>query len=57
MRGLAEFVKYNKVVYSIYYYVGSLLVNMMKLFVRSDRNTVLFVSYFKFYSRLIAKSI
>ena len=45
MRGLAEFVKYNKVVYTLYYYIGSLLVNMMKLFVRSDQHTILFVSY------------
>lgn len=42
---LADFVKYNKVVYAIYYYVGSLLVNMLKLFVRSDRNVILFVSF------------
>ena len=45
MRGLAEFVKYNKVVYTLYYYIGSLLVNLMKLFVRSDQHTILFVSY------------
>lgn len=42
---LADFVKYNKVVYAIYYYVGSLLVNMLKLFVRSDRHVILFVSF------------
>ena len=45
MSRLADFVKYNKVVYTIYYYVGSLLVNMLKLFVRSDRNVILFVSF------------
>lgn len=42
---LADFVKYNKVVYTIYYYVGSLLVNALKLFVRSDRHVILFVSF------------
>ena len=38
-------IKRNKILYYVYYYVMSGLVNVYKLFLRSDNNLILFVSY------------
>ena len=42
---LVNKIKYSAIFYSIYYYIGTLFVNVMKLFLRSDEKLVLFVSY------------
>lgn len=38
-------VKSSSAVYRIYYYIGSLLLRILGLFVRTDKNLILFVSY------------
>ena len=42
---LKTLVKNNKIVFYIYYYVMSLLVNILKIFVKPERELILFVSY------------
>lgn len=42
---LINTVKGNKIVYSIYYYLMSFLVKVLKIFVRPDDHLILFVSY------------
>lgn len=38
-------IKSIKIFYKLYYYIGSLLVNILKIFVRTQDNLILFVSY------------
>ena len=45
MMDLKTFLKRNKVAYCVYYYVASALVNLYKLFLRTDNKLILFVSY------------
>lgn len=45
MGSLKEFVKRNRMVYSLYYYLMSAVVNIIKLFVKTDDKLILFVSY------------
>lgn len=45
MNSIKEFVKGNRIIYSIYYYVMSLFVNIIKIFVKTDNKLILFVSY------------
>lgn len=45
MHKLKEFIKGHKWIYTIYYYVMSLFVNILKLFVKTDNKLILFVSY------------
>lgn len=45
MKKLKNFVKNNKIIYAIYYVIMSLIVNIIKLFVRTDEKLILFVSY------------
>lgn len=45
MHALKEFIKSHNMIYSIYYYVMSFFVNILKLFVRCDEKLILFVSY------------
>ncbi len=42
---LVNFLKYNKAAYSIYYAVMSFLINVLKLFVKTDDHLILFNSY------------
>lgn len=42
---LVNFLKYNKVAYSIYYAVMSFSINVLKLFVKTDDKLILFNSY------------
>lgn len=42
---IVNLLKYNKAVYSVYYYIMSLAVNVMKWFVRCDDRLILFNSY------------
>lgn len=42
---LINTVKANKTVYAFYYYVGSILIRILRLFVSKDPNLILFVSY------------
>ena len=42
---IKEFVKKHRLVYSLYFYSMSLLVNVVRLFVRTDEKMILFVSY------------
>lgn len=42
---LMSIVKYCKPIYVFYYYVGSFLLNVLKIFVRSQDNLILFVSF------------
>lgn len=45
MSDLVEFVKNHRFVYSMYFHVTSFLLNIAKVFVKSDNDLVLFVSY------------
>lgn len=42
---LIEKVKNNKVIYNLYYYVMSFIVNFIKCFIKTDKKLILFVSY------------
>lgn len=42
---LVNFLKYNKVAYSVYYHVMSLCMNVLKLFVKTDDKLILFNSF------------
>lgn len=42
---LKAFVKHNKLIYVVYFYVGSFLLRLLGLFVKTDPNLVLFISY------------
>ena len=42
---IKEVLKRNKAFYSLYYYVMSFLINVIKLFVRTDNKLILFVSF------------
>lgn len=42
---IKTFLKRNRIAYSAYYYIASFLINFYKLFVRTDNNLILFVSY------------
>ena len=42
---IIEFVKHNRIVYAIYYYVMTLCVNILRLFVKTDDKLALFVAY------------
>lgn len=42
---LVNFLKYNKVAYSIYYYAMSFCMNVLKLFIRTDDKLILFNSF------------
>lgn len=42
---IKAFVKNNKIVYSIYYYIMSGIINILKLFIKTDKKLILFVSY------------
>ncbi|MBY7144605.1 CDP-glycerol glycerophosphotransferase family protein [Virgibacillus sp. NKC19-3] len=39
------FLRSSKVINSIYYYIGTLILNILKLFVRTQENLILFVSF------------
>lgn len=46
LRGLlARRIKYSRVLYGLYYWVGSLAINVLKFFVRPQDNLVLFISF------------
>ena len=38
-------VKYNKYIYTIYYHIGSCLINLLKLFINTDDKLIVFVSF------------
>ena len=42
---LKAFVKGNKIIYSLYYHLGSLFLRFIGLFVKTDPNLILFISY------------
>lgn len=42
---LIEKVKANKYFYALYYYIGSLIINTIRLFIRTDNKMILFVSF------------
>ena len=42
---LVSFIKNNLLVYNIYYYTVSFLVNVLKIFVKTDKKLILFVSF------------
>ena len=42
---IKAFVKQNKVVYSLYYHLGSLFLRFIGLFVKTDSDLILFISY------------
>lgn len=42
---LANILKNNLIMYKIYYYIGTLLVNILKFFIKTDPKLILFVSY------------
>lgn len=42
---LANFLKYNKYAYAIYYFVVSLFINFLKLFIKTDDKLILFNSF------------
>ncbi len=45
VNSLINQVKKSKILYSLYYYVGSVLVNILKIFVKPDDKIILFVSF------------
>lgn len=45
INSLKQWLKNNRLAYAIYYYLGSLFINLLKLFVKADDKTILFVSY------------
>lgn len=42
---IKAFVKNNKIVYTLYFYVGSFFLRLIGLFVKTDPNLILFISY------------
>ena len=38
-------VKYSKIIYTLYYYIGSWLIRFLKLFVRTDEKLIVFASF------------
>ena len=42
---LKAFVKGNKIIYNLYYHLGSLFLRFIGLFVKTDPNLILFISY------------
>lgn len=42
---LINYVKYNRHIYSVYYYVGNWLINVLKIFVRKDKSLIVFSSF------------
>lgn len=44
-RRIKAFVKSNKLVYMLYFYIGSFLLHTLGLFIKTDPNLVLFISY------------
>lgn len=42
---LASFVKENKIVYYLYYYIVSTILNFIRVFISTDKKLILFVSY------------
>lgn len=42
---LINYVKYSQRIYTLYYYIGSLAVNMLKLFIRPDKRLIVFSSF------------
>lgn len=42
---IKAFVKQNKTVYNLYYHVGSFLLRFLGLFIKTDPNLILFISY------------
>lgn len=45
MKRLIYFVKYTKLVYLMYYYIGSFILNFLRLFIATDDNLILFLSF------------
>lgn len=45
MQKIKEFVKNNRIIYFLYYYIMSFVINIMKLFLKTDDKLILFVSY------------
>lgn len=45
MHKLKEFVKNNKFIYCLYYYIMSAAINVLKLLLKTDNQLILFVSY------------
>lgn len=44
-RKLKNIVKTSKIIYQLYFYIGSLFINIMKIFIKSDDKLILFVSF------------
>lgn len=42
---IKAFVKRNKLIYSVYFYIGSFLLRLLGLFIKTDPNLILFISY------------
>ena len=42
---IKAFVKSNKMIYGLYYHLGSFLLHIMGLFIKTDPNLILFISY------------
>lgn len=42
---IVNFVKYSKVVYSLYFYIGSFLLRLARYFVKTDEKLIVFVSF------------
>lgn len=42
---IKAFVKRNKLIYSMYFYIGSFLLRLLGLFIKTDPNLILFISY------------
>lgn len=42
---IKAFVKRNKLIYSMYFYIGSSLLRLLGLFIKTDPNLILFISY------------
>ena len=45
MHKMKELIKNNRIIYFLYYYTMSLIINIMKLFIKADDKLILFVSY------------
>lgn len=42
---IKNFLKYNKLIYALYYYIVSFLINILKVFIRTDEKLILFNSF------------
>lgn len=42
---IKKIIKYNPIIYSIYYYVFSLLLSFLGFFIKTDSKTMLFMSF------------